>query len=179
MIHYILTDLEDRLISDLHLDTPTFLQTDRHTEIVTEGHEEDLTGEAIRDHPTVHFAESSETVKVSKSPLKGITKPHLTMRLFKKSRHERFNDFMVPNGWFVVSCIMTCVGIVILPFTFSLDMSPHVVYSVYVLLCAGVILLVMTAPSAFAGVGCCASIKSHCRKWALISCPCLRSRFAN
>ena len=178
ILNIILTDQED---NNIHLDTPTPLQTDSQTDIQTETELQADQHEIIKN-PTVQFDHESErvsfkgefpieTVRVSTSPLKGITRPHITMRLFKKSRHERFNDLMVPSGWFVVSCIMTSVGIVLLPFTFSLNMSPHAVYSVYVLLCAGVILLVMTAPAALAGAGCCVNCKSFFRRCAMNYCP--------
>ena len=148
---------------------PPQIQTDTHIQTDTLTDEQDI---EARDHRAVTFSDDDpETIRVSNSPLKGLTKPHLTMRLFRKSRHERFNDLMVPNGWFVVSCILTAVGVGILPFTFTLNMSPHVVYSVYLLLCAGVVLMVMTAPSACANMGCCFEVRAYFRKCALSHCP--------
>ena len=59
---------------------------------------------------------------------------------------------MKPRGWFIVSCVVMVVTLILLPFTFINLMSGFVVFTVYILLCAALILFVMTAPAAWRSV---------------------------
>ena len=79
------------------------------------------------------------------TPLRGITIAH--WKLFRHSRHERFNNFMVPRGWFIVSFVLMGCGLAILPFLLIHNHDGALLYSVYLLLCACVILFVMTTPT--------------------------------